>query len=172
MFVADRLVYLQLQKTGCSHIAAMLSACVPGRDASKHYRLPPDLIGDARQIVGSICNPWDWYVSLWAYGCGRRGQTYRRLTARRFRGHGISRAPLTALRSIHWQLMKPVSAWRETYADPTNPQLFCDWLRLVLSEQGRRDLPERYGISSMSSFAGFLTYGYIRLFSRDISKIP
>ena len=71
MFVNDRIAYLQLQKTASTHIAQLFREYVGGESLSKHSRLR-DEHGD-RHIVGSIRNPLDWYVSLWAHGCRNRG---------------------------------------------------------------------------------------------------
>ena len=67
MFEADRLLYIDLHKTGCSHIGRLLQETVGGRRLGKHNR--PSAMPTDRMIIGSVRNPWDWYVSLWAFGC-------------------------------------------------------------------------------------------------------
>ena len=80
MFVTDKLIYLQMQKTACSHIAAMLAETVGGRKIGLHIPLPRRLHSTDKHVVGSIRNPWDWYVSQWSYGCAGRGALRNRLT--------------------------------------------------------------------------------------------
>ncbi len=143
MYVSDRLVFLQLQKTGCTHIAHLLSKLVPGRQMAKHRRAPAELVESGRAFVGSVRNPWDWYVSLWAFGCGREGGLYQLLTNESTARH---------------------AAWQGVYADSRDPMLFRQWLAMI-SET--RVLGERYGASSIRRFAGFFTYRYLRLFARD-----
>jgi hypothetical protein len=143
MYVAERLVFLQLQKTGCTHIAKLLSKLVPGRQMAKHSRAPAGLIDGSRAVVGSVRDPWDWYVSLWAFGCGRQGALYELLAGGDSARH---------------------AAWRRVYADSGDPALFRQWLAMI-SET--RFLGERYGASSIRAFAGFYTYRYCRLFARD-----
>ena len=70
MFVAQGLIYLELQKTGGTHIRRLLERYTGGKPVGKHNRLPAG--SDADFIIGSIRNPWDWYVSLWAYGVTQR----------------------------------------------------------------------------------------------------
>ncbi len=143
MYVADRLVFLQLQKTGCTHIARLLAQLVPGRQMAKHSRAPSGLVESRRVFVGSVRNPWDWYVSLWAFGCGGEGGLYELLT-----GGSTARN----------------AEWRRVYADSGDPLLFRQWLAMI-SATG--NLGERYGASTIRPFAGFFTYRYCRLFARD-----
>ena len=82
MFVSDKLVYLQMQKTASTHIAKTLAAVVGGEQHLQHKRLAIDPAG--RLVVASIRNPWSWYVSLWAYGCrggGGESGLYNQVTA-------------------------------------------------------------------------------------------
>lgn len=143
MYVADRLVFLQLQKTGCTHIAKLLAQLVPGRQLTKHGRPGARLMESGRVFVGSVRNPWDWYVSLWAFGCGREGGLYQLLADGSTARH---------------------AAWQRVYADSGDPLLFRQWLAMISTT---RTLGERYGASSLHPFAGFYTYRYCRLFAKD-----
>ena len=88
MFVSKDLVFLELQKTGGSHILRLLSQWVKGEIVGKHNRLNWENAG--KFVVGSIRNPWDWYVSLWAYGVGGQGairaRTHKGLDFEYYRG--------------------------------------------------------------------------------------
>ena len=66
MFVSEKIVFLELHKTGGSHIGHLLSSLLEGEQVGKHNTLK-DLYRN-RTILGSIRNPWDWYVSLWPMG--------------------------------------------------------------------------------------------------------
>jgi hypothetical protein len=147
MYVADRLVFLQLQKTGSTHIAKLLAQLVPGRQRAKHSRPAARLMESGRAFVGSVRNPWDWYVSLWAFGCGREGGLYQLLADGSTARH---------------------AAWQRVYADSGDPLLFRQWLAMIAET---RLLGERYGASPIHSFAGFFTYRYLRLFARDAGPL-
>jgi hypothetical protein len=134
-----------------------------------------------RTIVGSVRNPWDWYVSLWAFGCKGQGAIHGR-TTRRFElwyyREGLARemaAPrwqaVPALTTLWRDLSKPVEAWREVYADAHDPELFRRWLRLVFDPTRRFDLGEGFAFASLSRYAGLLTYRYLKLFSRDVGPL-
>ena len=173
MFVGERLVYLQLQKTGCSHVAKLLAECIEGEQIGEHNRLPPDFALGGRSVVGSIRSPWDWYVSLWAFGCSGLGGFQRRVSSRWLRQYArwIPQHPRLGLTGFARELGKPIDRWQAMYESAESPELFREWLRLTLDHQHRFDFGEGYGFSSVSSFAGFLTFRYLRLHSRDLVVI-
>jgi hypothetical protein len=146
VFINPRLVYLQLHKTACTHVATLLAALVGGHQVGKHDRLDRD--PGARRIVGSVRNPWDWYVSLWAFGCSGRGEVYERLVS----GPAGER-------------------WLDSYRDRGDPRRFRNWLLMLADpDRSRKVLPE-YGGSTISRDVGLLTYRYLWLYSRKISGL-
>jgi hypothetical protein len=183
VIVTERLVFLQLQKTGCTHIARLLLHDFDGRELNgKHRPLPPSFDKGARPVVGTVRDPWDWYVSLWTFGCRQRGGPYRRATAERsawraLRDTGTRRAtgfrPGFASRinaAVHeWQ--RPARTWRRLHGDPDDPMQFREWLKLTLDSGRRFDLYRDYGQSRVSAFAGLLTFLYALLYLRDNSVL-
>jgi hypothetical protein len=182
VFLSEKLVFLELQKTGSSHIVALLEKTIEGRVIGKHEPPSRQVFAQPRTFVGSIRNPWEWYVSLWAYGCDKRGALYERVT----------KAPKGVTRSIRRKIRKKVSEfrvwlrdpyyytfqalnnryrnpdeWRLSYADPDDPKAFRAWLRMIHGSRHRHDFADDYGNYPMSSFAGLLTYRYLRLFCRN-----
>ncbi|PSB09560.1 hypothetical protein C7B62_12770 [Pleurocapsa sp. CCALA 161] len=162
MFECERLVYLQLQKTGCTHIAQLLNDYIGGKQIQKHNSLPVNLIGE-KYIIGSIRNPWDWYVSLWAFGCNSKGLFRKKLTSHNLnhlRCFPVKEKKVRSIKALFHEVNKPMSLWKKTYADVENPRLFRDWLHLIFDPMRKYDLTEGYGFSPISSFAGLLTYRY------------
>jgi hypothetical protein len=173
MFVADGLVYLELQKTGGTHICRLLEQYAQGHPQGKHHRATKDIA--SAYVIGSIRNPWDWYVSLWAYGVSGRGAVrartvtgvdfdyYHRLLPTTMGKNWLT--PGEFITSLWHDAMKPVVLWRETYRDATDPMQFRSWLKMLLSRERRFDIGEGYGFSPLSEHAGLLTYRYFRLFT-------
>lgn len=165
MFISDHLVYLQLQKTACTHIAETLDAVIEGDRESwgKHDRLPDALDTSQRTVVGSIRNPWDWYVSLWAYGCSGRGGLHRTLTT--VEPHRALtqafRHPTRAAESVWHELFKPTDEWERLYADAEDPARFREWLHRILETDYAIQVREGFEPHPSSGFAGLFTHRYV-----------
>jgi hypothetical protein len=173
MFVSDQLIFTELHKTGGSHILRCLEAVIDGHRTGKHNRVPEEL--HDRFVVGSIRNPWDWYVSLWSYGCARRGGVFARTTQRYSQSYywrqlnkemgQIWLAPSQYLQQLVSDTGKPVRKWQETYSDSRDPDLFRLWLKMILTPERRYDVGEGFGFSPISHHSGLLTYRYLKLFT-------
>jgi hypothetical protein len=165
VYVTDRLAFVQLQKTGCSHITRVIEMIHPGEQLDMHGRIPKWVIGSDRLIAGSVRNPWDWYVSLWGYGCDGRGSLYEKLTGKvSFRGHGYRRDLLGGLRFLARDLTRDRDYWKELYSDVDSPRLFREWLTSLLSTSMGGDLRDDFNRSSLQEFAGLYTFRYCYLF--------
>ena len=164
LFVTDKLIYLQLQKTGCTHISLLLSKCVGGSQKTKHQILRNYNTG--KFIVGSIRNPWKWYVSLWAFGCSGRGSLRNNLTKRNpyeiLNGFFLGK-----IDKIKNEFEKPIKLWESTYQDYKNPENFRRWLKLLHDPIRRKDIDEGYPEHGICNFAGLMTYRYCRLYHKD-----
>jgi len=163
LFVSDRFIFVELQKTGSTHIRGLLKEVVGGSLMGKHNQVTPELLDGSRVVLGSIRNPWDWYVSLWAFGCGRLGDLYAVATRRRkVRGHGWRSDPLGAIGHLAEELRRDPDEWRRVYADPDDPAAFRRWLFLVLER-----LPYQaydYGAASLGRHVGLMSYRYLHLY--------
>jgi hypothetical protein len=168
MYISKKLIYLQMQKCGSSHITSVLRKYIPGRMNEKHEQMTDyDKFRD-RLIVSSIRNPWDWYVSLWAYGCGDGGGLRKYLT----------NLPLSEIRhaATHRHLQTTAQSlvrlvtqagrrpdWTALYSDSSNEANFRAWLRLLLGPEGRFIAKEGYSASAVKTAAGFMTYRFLSL---------
>jgi hypothetical protein len=165
MFVSPKLVFLELHKTACTHIRGLLAEVVGGELDGKHNLATPDLFQPGRAFFGSVRDPWEWYVSLWAFGCDGEGDVYDALTdERRFRGWGWKSHPVRAAGAAMVQARRRPKTWRRLYADVDDARAFRTWLRGVLKSETAHELPLRYGTPSLLRFAGLLTYRYVYLF--------
>lgn len=137
-----------------------------------HGRLPEDVMGSHRIIAGSVRNPWDWYVSVWAYGCDGEGDLRRRLAGPvRLLGHGYRESPAMGVSNLLHELVRRRRPWKDTYTDSSSPALFRRWLTFLLDPGRSRAPGEDYWRSPLSSFAGFYTYRYCRLFHRTVGHL-
>jgi hypothetical protein len=178
MYVTDRLVFVELHKTGGTHIGKWLARLAPGAQLGKHNRVPDAL--RSRFVIGSVRNPWDWYVSLWAYGCEGRGTVsrqvtrgldvpylYRQLGAEMGRT-GVRSLPAMVpamLRQALHDARKDTAAWRRVYRDSGDAGAFREWLAMLFDPTHRFDMAEGFGFCPVSEWAGLLTYRYLKLFT-------
>lgn len=168
MFVSDRIVFVELQKTGCTHIRNLLTEIVGGRLVERHNQADRHLFTDGRYFLGSVRDPWDWHISIWAYCCDGRGDFFRNVTTRGIRlgDRGWRLHPLSLLIEVlqsrpNWH----PEQWKRTFRDVNDAGAFRQWLQMLHGESCRADLGEGYWRSAMSQFAGLLTYRYMKLFT-------
>ena len=142
MFVSDKFIFLELHKTGTTYISGVLKALVGGEHVLKHNPARPDQLR-GKVVLGSIRDPWDWYVSLWAYGSDGRG-------------------------SLHNRIMRNSKAveLQSAYTDSKDAAAFREWLRMMHDPAQRRFFSRSYAKSSAADFVGFMTFRYLQLFCR------
>lgn len=165
MYVSDNFVFIGLQKTGSTHIEKLLQQSTSGEQQGKHHRAPPELQATSRRFLASIRNPWDWYVSLWAFGCSGKGRIFRTVTRpRRTRTEQTpdwKSAPLRAARWLAREHKRNPELWQTCYADSSDPALFRRWLKQVLDPQSSHDLDR--SDQPLFRIAGLLTGRYLQL---------
>jgi len=174
MLFTDKLAYLELQKTGGSHVRVLLQQLFGAKVSGKHNR-PDSEDLEGKLVIGSIRNPWDWYVSLWAYGVGGKGALryrtthgpeldyYRNILPRSMGKKRLS--PHEFISAFFHDLGKPANRWAASYALVDDPSLFRQWLKMVFDPVRRFDLGEGFAFSPLSRYAGLLTFRYYRLFT-------
>lgn len=130
-----------------------------------HTRPPSEVLRSGRLIAGSIRNPWDWYVSMWGYGCDGKGALHDKLTGPvRLLGHGYRRSLRWGMLNLMNDLRRDRGFWRELYSDAGSPDLFRRWLKAILDSRRRREIGEGYSNSPLRGCIGLLTYRYCYLF--------
>ena len=170
MFISDRLCFLELGKTGCSYIREVLSENIlQGNLTHIHDTIDSELLNSNRFFLGSIRNPFDWYVSLWAFGClhKKKDPLYSNLTSRRinpFRLSSINKNYLKKIKFISNQLIKNVGINKKLYSDPLNVDNFREWIKMILKKKNKNQLGEHYAISNTNKFIGYMTFHYLLRF--------
>jgi hypothetical protein len=172
MFISDKLCFLELGKTGCSYIREVLSQNIQqGNLTHIHDTIDSELLNSNRFFLGSIRNPFDWYVSLWAFGClhKKKDPLYSNLTSRRinpFRLSSINKNYLKKTKFISNQLIKNIGMNKKLYSDPLNVDNFKEWIKIILKKKNKNQLGEHYAISNTNKFIGYMTFHYLLRFVR------
>jgi len=76
VITTDKFAFIHMHKTGGQSIIQIIEQCVPSfRNIGYHYPrhlLPPEY--SDLPIVGMVRNPWDWYISWYAYNILLNGE--------------------------------------------------------------------------------------------------
>lgn len=167
MFISEKVIFLELHKTGCTHIRNILKKLLGGYFFHQHNNLDSSINTKNKIILGSIRDPWEWYTSLWAYGCDKKGQVYKEVTTKKKLldlNLGIKTYPLAAFHNFLSRLSKDPQKWQETYSDVNNADNFKKWLYMLNNKSFWYDVGQGYGVSNISHIAGLLTFRYLKLF--------
>ncbi|MBN8489632.1 MAG: hypothetical protein J0M20_18115 [Burkholderiales bacterium] len=173
MLVTDRLIFLELQKSGSTHVRALLQIVLGGHGNERHNPITPELLAQGLPRLGGTRSPWDWYVSLFCFGCEERGPLQNRLRRQAERGRRGARGLRHATgqqgqRSQFASRFTP-DEWFENAADVEH---FRDWLRALLDPAHALLVNRGYAMSGYAPIGGLMTYRYCRLFLRDSGDLP
>jgi len=191
MFVSDKLIYIMLQKTGSNYIAKLLSQTVGGKQINsckigKHGWLKN--YDTEKHIVGSVRNPWDWYVSYWHFRRRVIDKNNNKFLIQRnwkkissllfnsmfnndyspFNRKNISLNDVWL--HIKSEIRKPVGLYRDVLCGKPDKKKFKKFLYLIFDDERMRDFGEGYAESSIGSFSGFMTYRYFKIYEKDFFK--
>jgi len=168
MFVSDRIVFMEMQKTGCTHIRNLLKELVGGKFVERHNQADPRLFTDGKFFLGSVRDPWDWHVSVWAYSCDSKGDHYSNVSTRgiRLRHRGWKLHPFSLFVEVlqsrpNWH----PEQWKRTFRDVNDAGAFREWLHMLHDKTYWPDVGEGYWRCPLNRFAGFMTYRYMRVFT-------
>ncbi|MCF3641307.1 hypothetical protein LXM94_15135 [Rhizobium sp. TRM95111] len=141
-----KFIYLDVYKTGSTHVVDLLKQIVPEgpvrmKRHSSMTTLRPFSWTGGKLIFSTVRNPWDWYVSLWAFGCEGKGAVYSDIAKT------LSRAETAALYNAE-DPRGSFRLWLESVSD-----------REFLNRTIQQDLPD----SGLAGRIGFYTYRFMRV---------
>ncbi|PSO63011.1 MAG: hypothetical protein BRC36_09100 [Cyanobacteria bacterium QH_2_48_84] len=122
----------------------------------KHNQVSSDLFTKGKIFLGSIRHPWEWYISLWAFGCDKQGGVFSRVTKSKgfnFREVGWKNNPYAAFQAFLFSFYRSPEKWKRIYRDVNDASAFREWLYIL------------------SKIAGLLTYPYMKLFCCKYGEI-
>jgi len=165
----NKLAFVHLQKTGGTHISRVLEKVDSFDRGPKHGRLQAPIHGN-QHVIGSIRDPFSYYVSLWSYGCLRKGGLFERLITRNHFGIKLKwykQAYHTSIGSLFIDLWdeatRSTSVWQKVYAEKTKEN-FNLWLLSILDSRNSKAIGENYFRSPISEHSGLLTFRYVLLY--------
>lgn len=147
MIEYKKFIYLDVYKTGSTHINSLLQqiSLEPEIRRNRHAPLTkvrPLTWKGGKLVFATVRNPWDWYVSMWAYGHTRENPLYGHIK------QAVSRRELNKLYDTD-NPKESFPLWLSSIHDPA-------FLSKILA--GHR-LPK----SGLMDFMGFYTYRFMRV---------
>jgi hypothetical protein len=179
MLTSDKLILVELHKTGSSRLKKLLGDFVGGETSGKHAGYADELVATGKPIVGYVCNPLTWYLAQWQLGCAGKGDIHKRLTDQeRWDQLQARRANRPVKEGSRPGALDIPDGWnadyaRKTwYADADSPEAFHEWLKAVLANRAiRRLVDPGYAGSPVSKLAGLMTYHLFTSFVRGGENI-
>ena len=168
MYLTEKFCYLEMMRSGSTHLHKLFKEFAPeGKQIGHHGPPDKDIINSNRKFVGSIRDPWSWYLSVWSYGCENGGHLHYRLTEKKiyFDHLGFKIKPYSFLYVFFQQFFKPLQQWRLLFNDVDNYENFRKFLKMIYNKKRIYDLGDGYAFSPMNNFAGLMTYYYVNLHS-------
>ena len=171
MFLSKDICYVELEKTAVNYIRESLSKNIEeGLIIGAHNFINDEIRLEKPLFVGSIRNPYDWYVSRWSYGCMKKHQDslYHNFVKRRLRfsrNKDISNNISKKIKFFFNQFLTSTNFWKKLYEDPQNPVNFRIWLKSFLNSSKNNALAEHYFFSSLFNNSGYLTFRYLVMFT-------
>jgi len=174
MIFADKFIYLELAKTGSTYARYILKNLKKNnpRVIGKKHNVYSSL-NKEQQIefkskikIGNIRNPFDWYVSQFAFACEHRGGLYTKTQIRPdilsiYQPHQILNLPFNHLKNR--------KKWKEVFSDVNNIKNFELFLDLLF-DKDPLGAGLKYYYSGMSEIMGFLSYDYFRTYTYNFDK--
>ena len=148
MIEYEKFIYLDVYKTGSTYVVSLLDRLMASKPVRSFRHAPltrgrPFFWKQGKYAFATVRNPWDWYVSMWAYSIEQPNVLFFR-DVRAVLGEEGSKALFDPEKP-----KESFALWLKSLSDP-------DFLRKVM-----RGHP--YSRSSLNSFLGFYSYRFIRV---------
>ena len=179
MYVTNEFAFIEMPKTGSTYIDQVMMDMLDGEKVGKHNYPSEDIFNSGRSFVGSIRNPFDWYVSLWAYGCKvkERSGPYRKTMSYRpfaFNGYAFDKNILFGTKAYSNYIVRAPfvqrDRWKSAYAS-AEPHNFRAWIDLMF----RSDEVFLYNAilaqTPLKNFIGLYTFRYLWLCCRNREEL-
>lgn len=179
MLVAEKLVFVELHRTGASKLQKLLAEVAGAEHPEKVTASAEALAARGLPVIGYVSDPLAWYYFLWKQGCAGKGDLHKRLTdPARWSALAAKLATQAQERGKSGPSLELPSGWGADhakgvwYASSENPAAFREWLRAVLKTRSiRRLVSPAYSHSPVQKFAGLMTHEYFSTFVRGFDKV-
>ncbi len=172
MIFGDKYVFLELGRTGSTYARYILKQIPNSIAVGKKHNIYTDLnyeykaLFEQKSKIGNVRNPFEYYVSLFAFCCSERGGLHARITKR---PDIISYYKPTDVLKTIWLHFKYKKVWKSIMSDENSTENFQRFLKMLF-ETHPEAIGDFYGISGANQKMGFLTFNYLRTYTRNFEK--
>ena len=146
MIYGKKFLFAHLQKTAGTFCAKVLKDKFPKSTRMKKHETIKNFLknrSERKYILGSIRDPLELYVSLWAYGCQSRGSLFGRLTRPKLSHNLILAIKLIFSKQFfylkYWKT-KSSKNYNNLYEDVNDISNFQTWLKLINKDESFFDV--------------------------------
>lgn len=148
MIEYEKFIYLDMYKTGSTYVVQMLNKLMEGKPVRSFRHAPltkgrPFNWKQGKYAFATVRNPWDWYVSMWAYSIEQPNVLFFRDVRKVLGAEGA-----TAL------------------FNPDNPkESFARWLKAINDPEFLKKVmtDHPYSKTPLNRFLGFYSFRFIRI---------
>lgn len=175
MIFLEKCVFLELPKTGSTYARYILINLPDskyktiGKKHNVYNSLSNELKRefDNKRIVSSIRNPFDWYVSLYAFACEHRGGLY---TKTQKRPDLLSVSNPFEFFKVCINHMRNRKKWQSVFTDVNNKENFKKFLYLLLIEDSL-GVGNRYELDGFNKKIGYYSYDFLRMTTKNFDSL-
>jgi hypothetical protein len=168
MIFSDKFVFLELARTGSTYARYVLKQIPNSVAVGRKHNIYDDLSSTKKKLfreknkVGTVRNPFEFYVSLYAFCCEKRGGLYERIT---YKPDFRSYFNFTDLFKILYLHFKYKSEWKKIVNNKNSVENFKLFMEMLLNINPEA-YGNHYGLSGLN-YVGFLSFNYLRLYNYD-----
>lgn len=169
MIFGEKYVFVELARTGSTYARYVLKQIPNSYSVGKKHNNYDSLSKsqkrefESKNKIGTVRNPFEFYVSQFAFCCEKRGGLYERITKKPdvFSYYKYSEI-LTTIR-LHFKYKKE---WLALFSDADSNENFKLFIKMLF-DVNPEAIGNHYGLSKLNKSLGFLTFDYLKLFNKD-----
>jgi hypothetical protein len=172
MIFGDKYVFLELPRTGSTYARYILMGIPNSHGVGKKHNVYNTLSAkekiefDSKYKIGTVRNPFEYYVSQFAFCCEKRGGLYERITTKPDIFNYYNYWDIFTTIRLQFKYKKD---WLKLFSDPNSNKNFKQFMKMLI-EIHPEAIGNHYGLSGLNKSIGLLTFEYLKLFSPDFIK--
>lgn len=172
MIFGDKYVFLELGRTGSTYARYILKQIPNSKAVGKKHNIYNDLTKEQKaefeikNKIGTIRNPFEYYVSLFAFCCSERGGLHERITRKPDVLSFYTVTDIFKTIVLHFKYKKK---WKKITSDENSTENFKEFLKMLFKTHPEA-IGDYYGASKANNIMGFLSFNYLRTYTRHFEK--